>query len=117
MITNFETHTEELSIDELKLVPTFVRAFTKYTKDNPIKAPQIVERFNANTTGKKLSEPKLRKIVNHIRSYGLLPLMSTSHGYFVSDEINDIKSQIKSLEERARSIQRCADGLKKLINQ
>ena len=46
-------------------------------------------------------------MVSHIRSNGL----ATSKGYYVSNDVAEIKGQIESLEQRARSIQSCADGL------
>ena len=53
--------------------------------------------------------------MNHIRTNGLLPLMASSKGYYVSFDKKDIESQIKSLKQRANSINGCAEGLKKFI--
>jgi hypothetical protein len=58
---------------------------------------------------------RLRKMVNYIRSNSLIPLIATSHGYFTSDCKQTIQEQIKSLQERANSIERCAQGLKKFL--
>lgn len=119
MITGFENITHELTEEELTLIPVLVAGFKRRTKDNPIKAPQIVKLVNEFMQGKgskvKLSEPRLRKCVNHIRTNGLLPLIATSHGYYVSTDPQEIKSQIQSLYERASSIRRCADGMASLI--
>ena len=96
MITNFEQITSELNQKELAIVPTIVEGFKRYTKENPIKAPEIVRNYNARTTsGVKLNEPRLRKICNYIRSQGLLPLIATSEGYYVSYEAEEIQKQIK----------------------
>lgn len=116
MITNFEEITIELTVDELSLVPVFVRSFQKYTKDNPIKASEIVKRWNSSKSVKiKLSEPRLRKICNYIRSNSLLPLIATSNGYYVSYDKEDIEKQVKSLNERANSIINCAKGLNRYV--
>lgn len=119
MITNFEDFTGELSDDELNILPAVIHSFRRYKKDNPIKAPLIIEGINDYITKKgykfKMTEPRLRKMVNLIRSNSLLPLIATSKGYFTDSCKMTIQDQIKSLEERARSIQNCADGLKKFL--
>jgi hypothetical protein len=117
MITNFEQITSELNPKELEIVPRIIKAFKKYTKENPIKAPEIVSRYNANIQkgDTKLSQPRLRKICNYIRSYGMLPLIATSKGYYVSYDKQEIKLQIESLRERANSIENCAIGLQEFL--
>lgn len=119
MITNFEEYTQDLNSDEHKLVPILVSAFKQRTINNPIKAPEIIQRvnqyLNEKSMGFKLTEPRLRKIVNHIRTNSLLPLIATSKGYYYSTERKDIIDQIESLEQRANSIARCALGLKKFL--
>lgn len=118
MITNFENITHELNDQELALVPIIAKSFEKYTKANPIKAPEIVKRFNQSDIAKqyiKLTEPRLRKICNYIRSNAMIPLIATSSGYFVSNDKEEIEKQIKSLVERSNSIRQCADGLTKFL--
>ncbi|MCP3682096.1 MAG: hypothetical protein GY861_05335, partial [bacterium] len=61
-------------------------------------------------------QPRLRKIVNYIRTNALLPLIATSNGYYVSEDTDEIKKQVESLEQRSRQIQRSADGLKKYLS-
>lgn len=111
MITNFENITHELSDIELEMLPLMVNGFKRYTKQYPIKEPEIVARFNSNNPKTKLNGARLRKLVNHIRCHSMLPLIATSKGYYLSDDIAEIKNQIMSLRERANSINRCADGL------
>jgi len=119
MITNFEDFTGELSDDELNILPAVIHGFKQYKKDNPIKADKIVESMNLYLLKRniklRMTQPRLRKMVNYIRSNSLLPLIATSKGYFTDSCKLTIKEQIKSLEERARSIQNCAEGLKKFI--
>jgi hypothetical protein len=62
-----------------------------------------------------MNGPRLRKMVNYIRTNGIIPLIATSHGYFTTDCKETISEQIKSLQERANSIERCAAGLKKFL--
>lgn len=119
MITNFEEYTHELTEEEAKLVPLLVNGFKTKSKSNPIKASDIVSAVNSKLSvyglKKKFSEPRLRKIVNLIRSNGILPLMGTSKGYYVSYDKDEIKGQIESLTQRADAIMTSASGLKKFI--
>jgi hypothetical protein len=118
-VTNFEEHTHELTSEEMEILPIVVHGFRNYKKDNPIKSELIVKRMNEFLSARgfktRMNGPRLRKIVNYIRTNGLLPLIATSHGYFTSDCTETIAEQIKSLQERANSIQRCAEGLKKFL--
>ena len=118
-ITNFEEFTHELTSDEMEILPIVVHGFRNYKKENPIKAELIVTRMNdylqKHESKVKMTQPRLRKIVNYIRTNGIIPLIATSNGYFTSDCKETIAEQIKSLQERANSIERCAEGLKKFL--
>lgn len=119
MINGFEDFTNELNEDEKKLIPILMSGFKKYSKDNPIKAKEIVSRLNEflskNEYGIKMTDVRLRKLVNHIRSSGKQPIIATSNGYYVSYDKDEIRQQIESLQQRARSINVCAEGLSKFI--
>lgn len=119
MIEGFEDFTSELNEKELELIPVMVKAFRKYGKDNPIKAKDIVAKFNesAASVNIELSGPRLRKMCNYIRTNGLLPLIATSNGYYVSYDKKEIEAQISSLMARSNSIKRCADGLQKILDR
>lgn len=119
MLTNFEEITHELSNEELEIIPIVVHGFKKYTKENPIKAPTIVTGLNEylkkNNFKIRMTQPRLRKMVNYIRSNSIIPLIATSNGYFTSDCKETIRDQVQSLQQRANSILRCADGMKKFL--
>lgn len=119
MITNFEEITLELSEKDLELLPLLKNGFLAHTEKNPIKAPEIVRLMNEyfKNSGRKpsFSEPKLRKFVNHFRRNSILPLCATPEGYFVTQSVEILKSQIKSLDERSNSIKSCADGMRKFL--
>jgi hypothetical protein len=118
MITNFEEITKELTEDEKKLVPLIIKGLSTKTKNNPIKAADIVNAINENKARyqiKLFSEPRLRKIINFIRSEGILPVMGTSNGYYCTNDQSELQSQIDSLTQRAEAIMTSANGLKKFI--
>ena len=117
MIKTFEKFTFELTDKEKEILPVLINGFKFYNKNNPIKEPEIVRKFNERNGNLKLSGVRLRKLVNHIRLNSLLPLIATSKGYFVCYDKDVLDSQIKSLQQRANSINACADGLKKLLSQ
>lgn len=122
MVTNFEEITKELSEEEQKYIYLLVTGFQKRTKDNPIKAPDLIKSINTFVAAnrpdikKKLSEPRLRKLCNYIRSYSLIPLIATSKGYYVSYDKKEIMSQIQSLNDRANAIFKSSLGLDKFLN-
>jgi hypothetical protein len=118
MIKNFEKITKEMTEDEKKLVPLIIRGLSTRTKENPIKGAEIVSAINSQKDkyGIKLfSEPRLRKIVNFIRTESILPLMGTSNGYYCTKDRDELESQIESLTQRAEAIISSANGLKKFI--
>ena len=119
MITNFDEITEELNEDEKRLVPILIKGLSNKEKSNPVTGKQICARINAfkDTYGLKrpFTEPRLRKICNFIRVKGILPLIATSNGYYVSYDQKEIEAQIESLNERAAAIQASAEGLRKFM--
>jgi hypothetical protein len=118
MIKNFEEITKEMTEDEKKLVPLIIRGLSTRTKENPIKGAEIVSAINSQKDkyGIKLfSEPRLRKIVNFIRTESILPLMGTSNGYYCTKDRDELESQIESLTQRSEAIMSSANGLKKFI--
>lgn len=118
-IVNFEEITKELDDEEKKLVPILISGFKTHKKENPIKEPSIINAINRQQEKyllrKKLTSARFRKLCNFIRVTGLLHLIATSEGYYVSYDQIDLKKQIISLEQRARSILNASNGLKKFI--
>lgn len=119
MITNFETITSDLNEKELQIVPLIIKGFSRYTKSNPIKSPDVIKNLNAyferENIAFKMTDAKLRKFVNHIRVNSLQPLIASSNGYYCSNDTQEIEKQIQSLLERAASIRECAVGLGKYL--
>ena len=118
MITNSEGQTFELTDDELKLVNPICAGLIKRTADNPIKASDIIKQMNLYAKEKglvRLTDVRLRKVVNYIRCNSMLPLMATSKGYYCATKRGEIISQIQSLRERGNSIHYAANGLEKFL--
>ena len=109
MIKNFEEITFELTDKELATVPLLIWKLREHGKLNPIKAPAICFHFD-------ISQPRLRKMINYIRSKGMLYIIATSKVYYVSKDRAEIKNQIDSLKQRANSILRCAKGMEVFLN-
>ncbi len=113
MITNFEEITAEFTADEKKLIPVLIKGFNSHSKADPVKAPVIISKLKA--AGYKISQPRLRKIVNFLRAASIIPVIATSNGYFVSNDPQEISKQIQSLHERADAIKNSAKGLEQFI--
>lgn len=115
MITGFEEKTQELTEDEMKLVKPLISGFRLRDKNSPIHGKDVVKGVNdycqKNNISIKMTEVRLRKIVNYIRSKSLLPVMATSKGYYCAQTKEEVLEQIRSLNERANSIMSCVKGL------
>ena len=105
MIDNFEEYTHELTNKELKLIPMIVKGLvTKVGKEMAITNKEMVTKLKV--IGVKVTGPRLRKIIHHIRITGQVErLIATSKGYHVSNEPEEIKEYIESLEQRLSSIE------------
>ena len=109
MVTNFESKTEVLSREELALIPLIINGMSGHKKSNPIKAIDIVEGMKK--IAKSFNDRRLRKLVNHIRSSGMMAIIATEKGYYSTTDINEINEQITSLHDRSSAIENSARGL------
>jgi len=98
MIKGFETITADLSNDELQMVQSIIKGLKgKQGKDNAITGAKICDAMG-------LHGARLRKLINHIRINNLLPcLCSTSNGYFVATNIEELENYIISLKQRIKA--------------
>lgn len=111
MINGFEQQTHELTEDELNILPNIVRGLkTKIGKENAVTNSQVCQAFKAN--GKKLTTPRFRKIINHIRIHGLIfNLVATSKGYYIATSQSECERFIESLDQRINAITKVRDAL------
>lgn len=115
MLPGFENITADLTEYELGLVPVFVKGFScKIGAENAVTSSQILERLGSRY---KLSGARVRKIVNHIRNKGLVPgLVASSSGYYVTNDPEELKRYIDSLDGRESEIRRIKNGMKQYLN-
>ena len=106
MINGFQEQTEPLTeYEETKLLPQIVRGLSlKVGKNNAVTNTAIVRGMKANLN-LKVSEPRVRKIINHIRNNDLVPcLIATSQGYYIAESEQELKEYEDSLLGREEAI-------------
>lgn len=114
MVDGFDRETAPLTEEEMRLLPIIVAGLkTKVGKEMAIHGATICEKMSEKFG--KLTEPRLRKIVNHIRTNGILPVIATSKGYYVSHDRDEVYAQIQSLEQRRNAINQAIQGLTKWL--
>lgn len=115
MINGFQEHTDELNGEEKQFfLPIIVRGLSgKIGKANAVTNKQITTGFK-NRYSKDLKPSRLRKIIHHIRTRGLVKnLVATSNGYYVAQNQRELEVYIESLRQRANSIIYVADALER----
>lgn len=117
MLPGFEDHTTDLSEHEQKLVPVFVNSFKKHVgKEAAITNKEIVSKMKI--AGEKMTEIRVRKIINHIRTHALVPgLVASSSGYYVTSDPQEVERYINSLDGREAEIRRVKFTFKQYLNQ
>jgi hypothetical protein len=110
MINGFSEQTHELTEYELSIVPVFVKGFaTKIGKSNAVTNKEIVAKLKPQY---KVSDARVRKIVNYIRNECLLPgLIASSHGYYLTTDPVELETYIQSLAQRANEINRVKNSM------
>ncbi|MBK8853087.1 MAG: hypothetical protein IPN10_03035 [Saprospiraceae bacterium] len=115
MLTNFENITTDLTPQQFTLITPLCEILKTATKANKMKNSEI-RFYLMNNTNIYVDEVIFRTLINVIRTNSILPVIGTSHGYYVSYDRTEIEKGIQSQEERIRQQQRAADGLKKFLN-
>lgn len=113
MIKGFENITHELTDRELEaMVLIAERIKLRIGKEQAVTNATICKGM-ANV-GFKLVPARVRKIIHHIRLCGMVQrLMSTSKGYYVANDPQELRSYIKSLNQRIQSIQEIEKAMSK----
>jgi len=109
MIEGFETETAELTdYEKDTLLPLLVKGLnSKIGVENAITNGQIVRSMTEK--GYKITSVRVRKIINYIRIKHLVyNLLSSSKGYYRSNDPEEIKKYVKSLMQRSTAIEEVA---------
>lgn len=114
MIKGFEDITIDVTEREIEIAHFIANSFKirPAGKSNAAKNKQIRSAIQ-NRLGEKINDIRLRKIIQHIRSYNLVPrLCSTSTGYFVAKNDEEWNLWKESMTQRIRQMTytlRCAE--------
>lgn len=106
MIQGFSEQTEPLTeYEETTLLPQLVRGLqTKIGKDKSVTNKAIIDGMNRNL-GLKISDARVRKLINHIRTNDLVPcLIATSNGYYIAESEQELREYEESLLGRESAI-------------
>lgn len=111
-LPDFEDYTYDITPTEQTIVEPIIKLLQGCSgKANCILNQQIityiVQHHNITTT-----PPRVRKIINYIRTKGLLPgLLATSNGYYVSADPKEVMRYVDSLAGREFAISRIKLGM------
>jgi hypothetical protein len=114
MIVNFEEYTHSLTYEENKIFLPFIcdllqKCIGKELAITNKKIRQLVKDENL-----KISDSRVRKIINIIRNKDIIPcLISSQKGYYISESKNEIEIYIKSLLQRCSAIWQVAESLER----
>jgi len=113
MIYGFKKETEQLSEYEQNVVlPVIVKGLqTKIGKENAITNTQMIKGLQKYGY-KKISEPRIRKIINFIRIQGLIiNLIASNKGYWIEQDIEERRKYVQGVKQRAESMLATLDSI------
>ena len=118
MIKGFEKITHELTEEEMLLIQPFIVGLSKKVgKENAISNKTIRQKFQENRS-LKISDVRVRKVINHIRRNDLLPLLcSISKGYYIAKSSHEVNDYLIGLKQRINEQQTIHDSLKRQLNK
>lgn len=109
-----DTLLDPLNEYEIGLVDIIIHGLKKRTVANPITGAKICATMRER--GYKITEPRLRKIINHIRANAMLPVVASSHGYYTTNSRRVVQDQIDSMKSRQAGIQAAIEGMEKFLH-
>lgn len=103
------------------ILPVVMRMLrTKSSKNNPLYGQRIVDFLNLKKDEigfrNPMTDTKLRKCINYLRTNGLMPIIADDNGYYVSNDPTVIRDMAASLRRRTAAIEAAASGLEDLAN-
>ena len=116
MINGFQVQTEPLTDYERNtLLPVICRGLvTKVGEKMAITNTAITKAMRG--AGYQLTEARLRKIINHIRTKGMVKwLIATSKGYYIATSVDEMRQYIESLRGREDAIRAVRESMEKQL--
>lgn len=114
MLSQFEDYTQELSKEEKKILPIVVNGLKKCIGKEKAYTNKAITQAIKMRYHIKVSDARLRKIIQYIRTKDLVPLLiASSKGYYVSNDKEEIREYINSLNQRLNSIKSTAISMKR----
>ena len=108
MIENFEQHTEDLTTEEMRLIPKVLECFEENIGQSLI--AEKVSELILHGYGIEVPAVKVRQLMSKIRKmeivWGGKILIGTGRGYHFTGDVAQIESYIRSLEQRIESIKK-----------
>lgn len=99
MIKNYETQTKPLTDCEMHYAHIIGAGLKKRDKNNPINSIEICKRMNNAYPTFKLTDIRLRKMINYLRLTSLPNICATSAGYYCGNA-NDVREYLIGLKQR-----------------
>lgn len=117
MLPTHEQQTHELTDKELTYIPFITSKLSlNIGKEMAVTNKYICRKLEIN--GMKVSGPRFRKIIQHIRIHGLIPcLVATSKGYYVANTKQECLEHIEMYDKRINSETIGRDALMFQMNQ
>lgn len=116
MITGFEIETAPLTeYEEKELLPVFIEGLSnKKGKYNAVTSSDIIKGLKRR--GLKVNGARVRKLINHIRTKDIIPLLcGSSKGYWIEDDQFEVERYIKSLTERIQAISQVKESIERQL--
>lgn len=118
MINGFEKETSPLSQKELDVAHFLAKSFKsnvgiKNARTNGYISDKLKSLGHGNFNG-----PRLRKIINYIRTHNLVPcLLASSKGYWVAETQQEVLDYLDGLRGRRSALDDDIDSIEKQMNK
>jgi hypothetical protein len=113
MIKNFSKHTQPLTDLEQMAAPLVLELLNDTPKTAALLAKAVNDYYQKQLEPTRLTEVTVRKVISKLRHTGAHGICSSSDGFWKSNIIGEIQSQIESLTQRAQAIEATRDGMQK----
>lgn len=112
MIIGFDKETQPLTdYEENTILPVVFGLLSgRVGVQNAIKNGLIVKKLSEY----KITQERVRKVINQIRTRGLIPcLIASSKGYYIAETEEELKDYEESLEGRESAIRAVRESIKR----